>query len=58
MPFEKGVTRPFRQKNSFSANLELNVKSKFSNSLRKEAGLFVFHTEMAARAGIEPEPAI
>ena len=51
---KNGSNGPFRQKNSFSVNLELYVKSKFSNSLRKEAGFFVFHTEMAARAGIEP----
>jgi hypothetical protein len=49
---KNGSHGPFRQKNSFSVNLELYVKSKFYNSLRKEAGFFVFHTEMAARAGI------
>jgi hypothetical protein len=45
---------PFRQKSSFLVNIELYFKPRFNNRLRKEAGVFVFHTEMAARAGIEP----
>jgi hypothetical protein len=42
------------QKAQFSINLDLYVKPRFSNALRKEAGIFVFRSEMAARAGIEP----
>jgi hypothetical protein len=45
---------PLRRKTRLSVNLVLYVNSKFASGLRKEAGFFVFHAEMAARAGIEP----
>jgi hypothetical protein len=47
-------TRKLRQKKQFLVNLDLHVKPRLTISLRKEAGIFVFHTEMAARVGIEP----
>jgi hypothetical protein len=49
-----GRSAPLRQKTRLSVKLELYVNSQFASGLRKEAGLFVFHTEMAAWAGIEP----
>ena len=45
---------PSIQKARYSVNLDLYVKPRFSNALGKEAGFFVFRSEMAARAGIEP----
>jgi hypothetical protein len=42
------------QKTRFSINLDLYVKPRFTNQLKNEAGIFVFRSEMAARAGIEP----
>jgi hypothetical protein len=55
---EFGETDPSIQKARYSINLNLYVKPRFSNVLGKEAGLFEFRSEMAARAGIEPEAAI
>jgi site-specific DNA recombinase len=49
-----GRFTPLRQKARLLVNLELYVNSQFASALRKEAGFFVFRTEMAARAGIEP----
>jgi hypothetical protein len=44
--------RKLRQKKQFLVNLDLHVKPRLTTSLRKEAGIFVFHTEMAAQGGI------
>jgi site-specific DNA recombinase len=51
---KRGRSAPLRQKERLLVNLELYVNSQFASALRKEGGFFVFHTEMAARAGIEP----
>ena len=51
---EFGENDPSIQKARYSINLDLYVKPRFSNALGKEAGIFVFRSEMAARAGIEP----
>jgi hypothetical protein len=41
------------QKAQFLVTLDLYVKPLFSNALKKEAGIFVFRSEMAAQGGAE-----